>query len=126
MMMNFAANVEERAASILAPHAKEGTTTVESPFSRRLLEEFFERADIRLDGGRPWDIEVRDANFFARVVRNASLGFGESYMDGDWECVRIDEMVARCLRHDLFEAMFDRRMIYSCAYWRGASTLDEA
>ena len=28
--------------------------------------------------------------------------------------------------NDLFEKMLDRRMIYSCAYWKGASTLDEA
>ncbi len=28
--------------------------------------------------------------------------------------------------NDLFEKMLDRRMIYSCAYWKGASTLDDA
>lgn len=27
---------------------------------------------------------------------------------------------------DLFRAMLDRRMVYSCAYWKSASTLDEA
>lgn len=30
------------------------------------------------------------------------------------------------LGNDLFEAMLDRRMNYSCAYWQGAGTLDEA
>lgn len=30
------------------------------------------------------------------------------------------------LGNDLFESMLDRRMIYSCAYWKGASNLDEA
>ena len=28
--------------------------------------------------------------------------------------------------NDLFERMLDRRMIYSCGYWKDASTLDEA
>jgi cyclopropane-fatty-acyl-phospholipid synthase len=28
--------------------------------------------------------------------------------------------------NDLFEAMLDRRMTYTCGYWKGASTLDEA
>lgn len=28
--------------------------------------------------------------------------------------------------NDLFEAMLDRRMVYSCAYWQDAKTLDEA
>jgi cyclopropane-fatty-acyl-phospholipid synthase len=30
------------------------------------------------------------------------------------------------LGNDLYEAMLDRRMIYSCAYWQNANTLDEA
>ena len=28
--------------------------------------------------------------------------------------------------NDLFKAMLDTRMIYSCGYWKGADTLDEA
>ena len=28
--------------------------------------------------------------------------------------------------NDLYEAMLDRRMIYSCGYWQGAQTLDQA
>src|SRR6185437_13600382 len=30
------------------------------------------------------------------------------------------------LGNDLYKAMLDRSMTYSCAYWRGATTLDEA
>ncbi|WP_437316426.1 cyclopropane fatty acyl phospholipid synthase [Sorangium sp. So ce385] len=30
------------------------------------------------------------------------------------------------LGNDLYRAMLDRNMVYSCAYWRGAATLDEA
>jgi cyclopropane-fatty-acyl-phospholipid synthase len=30
------------------------------------------------------------------------------------------------LGNDLFRAMLDRRMVYSCAYWDGAANLDEA
>jgi cyclopropane-fatty-acyl-phospholipid synthase len=30
------------------------------------------------------------------------------------------------LGNELFQAMLDRRMIYSCAYWKDATTLDEA
>ena len=96
-----------------------------------------------------------------------TLGLGEAYMDGWWECDRIDQMVMRvfqstiydqvksfsylydffmalCLNlqkvtrafcvgeqhydlsHDLFKAMLDKRMIYSCGYWKTANNLDEA
>lgn len=30
------------------------------------------------------------------------------------------------LGNDLFQAMLDRRMVYTCAYWKDAATLDEA
>jgi cyclopropane-fatty-acyl-phospholipid synthase len=30
------------------------------------------------------------------------------------------------LGNDIYEAMLDKRMIYTCAYWKGANTLDEA
>ena len=46
---------------------------------------------------------MRDERFFARVLADADLGFGESYMDGDWDCDRLDELAAR-----LFAAELDR------------------
>lgn len=59
------------------------------------------RADVRLDGSRPWDIAVRDDRLFARVTAQGSLGFGEAYMDGWWECEQIDELIARLLRANI-------------------------
>ena len=122
---------------------------------------------VQLDGSHPWDIRVRDPVFAERVLASGSLGVGESYMDAQWECERLDEMLFRVIRagidqrlpglketwaalrarvvnpqsqrrsfivgerhydigDDLYERMLDRRMIYSCAYWRNAQTLDEA
>jgi cyclopropane-fatty-acyl-phospholipid synthase len=110
---------------------------------------------------------VRDPEFAERILVSGSLGVGESYMDAQWECERLDEMLFRVIRagidqrlpglkeawaalrariinpqsqrrsfivgerhydigDDLYERMLDRRMIYSCAYWRNADTLDEA
>lgn len=42
------------------------------------------------------------------------------------EQVRRDVPRHYDLGNDLFEGMLDERMIYSCAYWQDASTLDEA
>ncbi len=67
------------------------------------VEAILARADVRVDGRRPWDIRVRDERFFARVLADADLGLGESYMDGDWDCDRLDELAAR-----LFAAELDR------------------
>ena len=47
-------------------------------------------ADIRVNGARPWDIQVHDPRFFNRVLASETLGFGESYMDGWWDCDALD------------------------------------
>ncbi len=125
-------------------------------------------ADVKINGDRPWDIQVHDERLYQRAILQGSLGLGEAYMDGWWDCEALDELVGRLARanlgakanpllnlamqldsylydrqtprrafvvgqrhydigNDLYAAMLDRRMIYSCAYWSsGAQTLDEA
>jgi cyclopropane-fatty-acyl-phospholipid synthase len=70
---------------------------------RLTVEALLARADIRIDGARPWDIRVHDERFYRRVLADADLGFGESYMEGDWSCERLDEAASR-----LFGAAVDR------------------
>lgn len=134
---------------------------------RRLLTELMGQADVAIGGSRPWDIAVHDERVFERVMARGSLGAGESYMDGWWDCEQLDEMLFRVKRaqleqhlpshgalwlallarlrnpqsrrrafdvgerhydigDDLYTRMLDRRMIYSCGYWRAAADLDQA
>ncbi len=138
-----------------------------STLCHRPVARLLAQVDVRIDGDRPWDIQVHDRRFFQRVLANTSLGFGEAYMDGWWDCERLDELICRILRHnlhrsiysfrdlltflqaklfnlqgirrafqigqhhydlglDLYQAMLDKRLIYSCAYWKEASDLDTA
>jgi len=132
------------------------------------VEAWLDGTGIAINGSEPWDIRVRHERFFARILADGSLGFGESYMDGWWECERIDELVTRLLRqdvrsrlrpnlaliidavharlqnrqnkkrafrigevhydigNDLYQAMLDRHLTYTCGYWKNATTLDEA
>jgi cyclopropane-fatty-acyl-phospholipid synthase len=73
---------------------------------RRKVERLLEGTDVRIDGSRPWDVQVHDERFYRRVLAEASLGLGESYMDGWWDCERIDEMMTRVL-----QAGLDRKMV---------------
>jgi len=125
------------------------------------------RADVRVGGDRPWDIQVHHPDTFPRILAKGSLGLGESYMDGWWDCAQIDEFIARVLRarldtqvgqagmtlavvkarwfnlqseqrawvvgrqhydlgNDLYEAMLDPTMAYSCGYWAAAGDLAAA
>lgn len=132
------------------------------------LKNLLEGTGIVLNGENPWDLQIHNPRFYARVLSEGSLGLGESYMDGWWDSAQIDEFVARLLRqniaakirpnaslvadmvlarainrqskkrafhigkahydigNDLYAAMLDKRMVYTCGYWKDATTLDEA
>lgn len=65
--------------------------------ARHYLTQLLSTADIRVDGRRPWDIQVLDERFWNRVLRDKSLGLGESYMQGWWECDSLDAFFHRLL-----------------------------
>ena len=134
------------------------------------FETMLARADVGFDGARPWDMRVRNSRLYRRLLTQWSLGAGEAYVEGDWDCDRLDMLFERLLRaeldrtapaiarlqllaeslrqrlfnrqsvarahqvgerhydvgNDVFEAMLDSRMIYSCAYWAQAQDLEQA
>lgn len=65
--------------------------------SRTAVEKLFAIAGIRLDGTRPWDITVNRERLFRRILVSGSLGFGEAYMDGDWDCPSLDKLFDRII-----------------------------
>lgn len=65
-------------------------------------------ADVRINGDRPWDIQVNNKQLFTRIFREGSIALGESYMDGWWDCERLDELIYRILR-----AQVDKRMPFN-------------
>ncbi len=124
-------------------------------------------ADVKINGDRPWDIQVHDERLYQRVLSQGSLGLGESYMDGWWDSKNIDQLTQRVLMADLkdkvkgipvliiflkaklsnlqrksraynigeahydignglYTRMLDKRMNYSCGYWKDAKNLDQA
>jgi cyclopropane-fatty-acyl-phospholipid synthase len=75
------------------------------PHKRNDLEEsfaeLFARGDIRINGRRPWDMRINNPATPTRVMIHRSLGLGESYMDGWWDCDALDEFFYRLLRSDI-------------------------
>ena len=123
---------------------------------------------VKLNGDNPWDPQIKNDRFYKRVLTKGSLGFGESYMDGWWECDELDGLLTRLLKSNikdnlksnphvvglalasvmlnrqsgkrafkvgeehydvgnkLYEKMLDKRMVYTCGYWKDADNLDDA
>jgi cyclopropane-fatty-acyl-phospholipid synthase len=138
------------------------------PFFKRRVKEILKGIDVEINGSRPWDLQVHDERLYARVLLRGSIGLGESYMEGWWDCQALDQFFTKLLsaqldvkhkapgqdlfhwlsnlffnkqspsrafvvgeRHydignDLYKAMLDKRLVYSCGYWKDVATLDEA
>ncbi len=138
-----------------------------STAAARKVAEVFSLAGIEIGGRRPWDLQVHDERFYARLLAGGDLAAGESYMDGWWDAEALDELCTRVHRanlpalvggwemfwlalkgrilnrqrrsraaevaerhynlgNDIYRAMLDLRMQYTCAYWKDAATLDQA
>jgi cyclopropane-fatty-acyl-phospholipid synthase len=67
------------------------------PDSKQICEELLKLADIRINGNRPWDIQVHNNRVYSRILKKGSLGLGESYMDGWWDCDALDEFFNKLL-----------------------------
>ena len=69
------------------------------------LAQLLAEADIRIGGDRPWDMQIHHPKTAEYILARGSLGLGESYMQGWWDCPHLDEFIAR-----LFTARLDERV----------------
>ena len=69
--------------------------------SKDIATQLFSMAGTEVGGNDPWDITVHNEDFYNRVLTWGSLGLGESYMDGWWDCEQLDEFFYRVLRTDI-------------------------
>ena len=73
--------------------------------SLKILEKKYHRylapIQIKINGDQPWDIQVHDRRLYRRVFLYGSLGFGEAYMDGWWDCERLDQLFYHLLKHQM-------------------------
>ena len=135
---------------------------------KKIIEAMLKKAGITINGSNDYDIQVHNENVYGRILQQGSLGLGESYMDGWWDCARLDKFFHRVLAtdlekdirynweillklarqrvlnvgrkskafdvgekhydigNDLYRVMLDKRLTYTCGYWREADNLDEA
>jgi len=78
------------------PHGSAAPATQDS-VALAIIQEMLHRADVRVNGDRPWDMIIHDPGVPERVLAYGSLGLGESYMDGHWHAERLDEYFTRVL-----------------------------
>ena len=138
-----------------------------SKWAEKKVTQLLATAGVEINGKQSHDIQIHNSSFYQKVAMKGATGLAESYVDGWWDCQRVDQLIYNILvaglhkaglgsiplahllaavvlnlqsfrrarlvgeKHydlgnDLFERMLDKDMIYSCAYWKDAKTLEEA
>lgn len=69
--------------------------------AKAVLTSMLAEADIRVGGDRPWDIRVHNEGLYKRVLREGTLGAGEAYLEGWWDCDQLDVMFCKALHAHL-------------------------
>lgn len=75
---------------------------------QKTIERMMQAANIQVGPGL--DIEIKNSQFYKKVLAEGSLGLGESYMDGWWESAHID-----VLFYKLLKANFDKLKTWNLA-----------
>ncbi len=136
--------------------------------SKEVVEHMLDLAGITVNGDKAYDMQVHNEQLYRRLITDAALGLGESYMDGWWDTPAVDQLIERVtaadleqkvkgslklklqvlkskllnfqkrsrafqvgeqhydVGNDLYRAMLDKRMAYTCGYWKKTRTLDDA
>ena len=71
--------------------------------SKEIVTELMASAGVQVNGIKPYDIQIHNENLYDRALSLKSLGLGEAYMDGWWDCERLDEFVSRILQAGIAE-----------------------
>lgn len=86
---------------------------------QRFIEALLDKAGIQVNGAQPWDIKVHNPKFYRRVLWGGSLAFGESYMNGWWDCTALDMLIEKIIRAKLDEQIHPglRATLYRFLTW---------
>lgn len=68
------------------------------------IEKLLNKMGITLNGQQPYDIQVHDRRMLNDILFHQSMGAGESYMNGLWDCEHLDQLFFK-----IFQAGNERR-----------------
>jgi len=73
--------------------------------AEKRIRTILEGTRIELNGSNAWDPRIHNKDFYKEVLSRGSLGLGEAYMHGWWDCDDIPEFFYRLLRIDIQKKM---------------------
>jgi len=70
------------------------------------IAELLNEIGVTLNGNKPYDIQVHDNRLFKKILTQGSIGAGEAYVEGMWDCEQLDELFFRICRHKLYDKIY--------------------
>ncbi|MEO7065195.1 MAG: class I SAM-dependent methyltransferase, partial [Dokdonella sp.] len=80
-------------------------SVIPHPRALTRIEALLAVAGVAIDGTAATDMHVHDARLYSRVLAHGSLGLGEAYMDGWWDCDDLDGLLFK-----LIDARLDQQV----------------
>lgn len=79
--------------------------------AKQSIQNILDLTDIKINGKEDWDIIVNDDRFYSSVLAQGSLGLGESYMNGWWDCKNLDQFFYKILKAKLEKKVSKKEII---------------
>ena len=76
-------------------------TSLDPRRAGELCRELLASAGVTVGGDQPWDVAVHDERLWSRILRDGTLGAGESYVEGWWDVPALDQFIDRVQRIQL-------------------------
>jgi len=70
-------------------------------------------ADIKINGKNPWDLIVHDNRFYKRLFKDVERSLGETYMEGWWDCEKLDDFFFK-----IFQVNLEQKFLTHPTFWR--------
>lgn len=76
------------------------------------VQDILAELGITVNGAGPLALQVHDSRAYRRMLREPSLGLGESYMDAWWDCEALDEFFNTVLRGVDMTRLYNASMLF--------------
>lgn len=73
---------------------------------QRRMEQILNPIGFTVNDNQVYSIQVHDPKFYTKIFTQGSIGAGEAYMDGMWDCDQLEELFFRICRDNLYEQFY--------------------
>lgn len=74
----------------------------------QLVKKWLGEVDITVNGDKPYDIQIHDPVFYKKIALTQSVGAGDAYVEGLWDCDQLDEFFFRVCRSRLYNEFYSQ------------------